>query len=139
MAAAAAGGRFGSDRAVGLQTLHNWVPAFIADSPAGLIGRKAPSNWPKLDAAQRRALARPIEEGPAPGKGPSTNPGCSCPSTCARGPISNDHRRLILEKSCSATLSRCNRAAGASDRSQRCPRTRERRVGPEGSEQEAAC
>lgn len=50
--------------AVGLQTVRDWVVAFNAQGPAGLIDRTAPGAPPKLDAAQRRALARAIEEGP---------------------------------------------------------------------------
>ncbi|WP_336493051.1 winged helix-turn-helix domain-containing protein, partial [Methylobacterium nigriterrae] len=34
--------------------------------PAGLIDRKAPGQKPKLNAAQRQALAQVIEEGPDP-------------------------------------------------------------------------
>lgn len=52
--------------AVGPQTVRDWVLAFNANGPAGLIDRKAPGNPPKLDAAQRRALARVIEDGPDP-------------------------------------------------------------------------
>jgi transposase len=52
--------------AVGLQTVRDWVLAFNAAGPAGLIDRKAPGKVPKLDAAQRQALARVIEEGPDP-------------------------------------------------------------------------
>jgi transposase len=52
--------------AVGLQTVRDWGLAFNAQGPAGLIDRKAPGNPPKLDAAQRQALARVIEEGPDP-------------------------------------------------------------------------
>jgi transposase len=52
--------------AVGLQTVRDWVLAFNASGPAGLIDRKAPGKVPKLDAAQRQALARVIEEGPDP-------------------------------------------------------------------------
>ena len=39
-----------------------------AQGPAGLIDRTASGAPPKLDAAQRRALARAIEEGPDPGR-----------------------------------------------------------------------
>lgn len=53
-------------RRVWLQPLRNWVLAFNTDGPAGLIDRKAPGNRPKLDAMQRRALARIIEAGPDP-------------------------------------------------------------------------
>lgn len=52
--------------AVGLQTVRDWARAFNAEGPAGLIDRKAPGNPPKLDAAQRQALARAIEAGPDP-------------------------------------------------------------------------
>ena len=52
--------------AVGLQTVRDWVMAFNASDPAGLIDRKAPGNAPKLDVAQRQALARVIEVGPDP-------------------------------------------------------------------------
>ena len=54
--------------AVGLQTVRDWVLAFNADGPAGLINGKAPGQRPKLDTVQRRALARIIEEGPDPGR-----------------------------------------------------------------------
>jgi transposase len=50
--------------AVGLQTVRDWTLAFNEEGPAGLIDRKAPGNPPKLDAAQRQALAQVIEEGP---------------------------------------------------------------------------
>ncbi len=52
--------------AVGLQTVHDWVLAFNAAGPVGLIDRKAPGQKPKLDAAQRQALAEVIKEGPDP-------------------------------------------------------------------------
>lgn len=47
--------------------MRDGVPAFNADGPSGLIDRKAPGNPPKLDAAQRRALA-------ADGSGRLTHP-----------------------------------------------------------------
>ena len=50
--------------AVSLQTVRDWALAFNADGPVGLIDRKAPGNPPKLDAAQRQALAQIIERGP---------------------------------------------------------------------------
>ena len=50
--------------AVSLQTVRDWASAFNADGPVGLIDRKAPGNPPKLDAAQRQALAPIIERGP---------------------------------------------------------------------------
>ena len=53
---------------MGLQTVRDWDVAFNAQGPAGLIGRTAPGAPPKLDAAQRQALARAIEEGPDPGR-----------------------------------------------------------------------
>ncbi|EHP94559.1 IS630 family transposase ISMno21 [Methylorubrum aminovorans] len=50
--------------AVGLQTVRDWVLAFNAAGPDGLIERKKPGPRFKLDAAQRQALAVAIEEGP---------------------------------------------------------------------------
>ena len=51
---------------VGLQTVRDWVLAFNAEGPSGLIDRKTPGNAPLLNDAQRRALARVVEEGPMP-------------------------------------------------------------------------
>ena len=51
---------------VGLQTVRDWVLAFNAEGPRGLIDRKAPGTAPLLNDAQRRALARVVEEGPMP-------------------------------------------------------------------------
>ena len=51
---------------VGLQTIRDWVLRFNARGPAGLIDGKAPGNAPKLDDAQRRALADIVERGPIP-------------------------------------------------------------------------
>lgn len=51
---------------VGRQILRDWVERFNAEGPAGLIDRKAPGQPPKLDAAQKRALAQMIEAGPIP-------------------------------------------------------------------------
>ena len=52
--------------AVGLQTVRDWVLAFNAEGPAGLVDGKAPGQRPKLDDAQRRALAEAVEQGPDP-------------------------------------------------------------------------
>lgn len=63
------GGRRGDAAAVGgvgLQVIRDWVLRFNADGPDGLIDGKAPGRAPKLDAAQRRALARMVEDGPIP-------------------------------------------------------------------------
>jgi transposase len=49
---------------VGLQTVRDWVVAFNAAGPAGLINRKAPGNTPLLNDDQRQALARIVEDGP---------------------------------------------------------------------------
>jgi len=51
---------------VGLQTVRDWVLAFNAEGPAGLIDGKAPGNPPLLDADKRQALARIVESGPIP-------------------------------------------------------------------------
>jgi len=49
---------------VGLQTVRDWVLAFNAVGPSGLVNRKAPGNTPLLNDAQRRSLARIVEEAP---------------------------------------------------------------------------
>ncbi len=51
---------------VGLQTVRDWVLRFNAHGPDGLIGGKAPGNRPKLDDAQRKALADIVASGPIP-------------------------------------------------------------------------
>ena len=51
---------------VGLQTVRDWVLRFNAAGPDGLIDGKAPGQTPKLNAAQRAALAGIVEEGPIP-------------------------------------------------------------------------
>jgi transposase len=51
---------------VGLQTIRDWVLAFNAEGPEGLIDGKAPGNPSKLNDEQRGALARLIETGPIP-------------------------------------------------------------------------
>ena len=49
---------------VGLQTVRDWVLRFNAKGPDGLIDGKAPGQPPKLNDAQRQALARIVESGP---------------------------------------------------------------------------
>ncbi len=49
---------------VGLQTVRDWVLRFNALGPDGLMSGKAPGNRPKLDAAQRKALAAIVASGP---------------------------------------------------------------------------
>ena len=51
---------------VGLQTVRDWVLAFNAEGPDGLINGKAPGNASLLDDEQRQALARIVESGPIP-------------------------------------------------------------------------
>lgn len=51
---------------VGLQIVRDWVVRFNAEGPAGLVDRKAPGKVPKLNDAQRRALAEMVERGPIP-------------------------------------------------------------------------
>src|SRR5258708_29041783 len=51
---------------VGLQTVRDWVLAFNAAGPAGLINGKAPGNASLLNDAQRQALAGIVESGPIP-------------------------------------------------------------------------
>ena len=52
--------------AVGRQTVRDWVLAFNAEGPEGLIDGKAPGNPSKLNDEQRGGLARIIESGPIP-------------------------------------------------------------------------
>ena len=58
-AAAALGG-------VGLQTVRDWVVAFNAHGPDGLIGGKAPGARPRLSIEQREVLRTLVEQGPTP-------------------------------------------------------------------------
>jgi putative transposase len=51
---------------VGLQTVRDWVLAFNADGPDGLIDGTAPGNPPLLNEAQREALRAIVEAGPNP-------------------------------------------------------------------------
>ena len=51
---------------VGLQVVRDWVGRFNAQGADGLLDRKAPGKRPKLDDAQRRALAELVEQGPIP-------------------------------------------------------------------------
>ncbi|ACL62695.1 conserved hypothetical protein (plasmid) [Methylobacterium nodulans ORS 2060] len=51
---------------VGLQTVRDWVLAFNADGPDGLIDAKAPGARPRLNADQRAALRALVEQGPMP-------------------------------------------------------------------------
>ena len=63
-------GRSRSDAArvggVTLQIVRDWVLRFNAEGPDGLIDRKAPGKEPKLNDAQRQALARIVDSGPIP-------------------------------------------------------------------------
>lgn len=51
---------------VGLQVIRDWVLRFNARGPDGLIDRRPPGQRPKLDDAQRAALARIVDDGPIP-------------------------------------------------------------------------
>src|ERR1700680_3407985 len=51
---------------VGLQTIRDWVLAFNAAGPAGLIDGKAPGNRPRLNAKKGQAWMRMVESGPIP-------------------------------------------------------------------------
>ena len=48
------------------QTVRDWVAAFNAHGPLGLIDGKAPGQRPLLDGEQRAALRRIVEAGPDP-------------------------------------------------------------------------
>src|SRR6266478_1085161 len=49
---------------VGLQTVRDWVLAFNAEGPPGLVNGKAPGNASLLNEQQRHALHRMVESGP---------------------------------------------------------------------------
>jgi transposase len=51
---------------VGLQTVRDWVLAFNAEGPSGLVNGKAPGNPPLLTQAHRQALLEIVESGPIP-------------------------------------------------------------------------
>src|SRR6266851_5223053 len=51
---------------VGLQTVRDWVLAFNAEGPPGLVNGKAPGNAPLLTQAHRQALLEIVESGPIP-------------------------------------------------------------------------
>jgi transposase len=52
---------------VGLPAVRDWVLAFNAKGPHGLINGKAPGKAPLLDTEKRQALVRIVEQGPIPG------------------------------------------------------------------------
>src|SRR5438270_4648201 len=51
---------------VGLQTVRDWVLAFNAEGPPGLVKGKAPGNAPLLTQVHRQALLEIVESGPIP-------------------------------------------------------------------------
>jgi len=51
---------------VTLQIVRDWVLKFNARGPDGLLDRKAPGRRPRLNEAQRAALAAIVESGPIP-------------------------------------------------------------------------
>jgi transposase len=51
---------------VGLQTVRDWVLAFNAEGPCGLVNGKAPGHSPLLTDAHRQGLLQIVESGPIP-------------------------------------------------------------------------
>ena len=51
---------------VGLQTVRDWVLAFNAKGPDGLLTGKAPGPRPRLSAVHRAVLRALVEQGPLP-------------------------------------------------------------------------
>ncbi len=51
---------------VDVQSIRDWVLRFNDEGPEGLIDRKSTGTPPRLNAAQRTALARVVEDGPVP-------------------------------------------------------------------------
>src|SRR3977135_1020628 len=60
---------------VGLQTGRDWVLAFNAEGPPGLVNGKAPGNAPLLTQAHRQALLEIVESGADPGGSRRRSPG----------------------------------------------------------------
>jgi len=54
----------GRHASVDVQSIRDWVVRFNAEGPDGLIDRKSSGAPPHLNAAQRKALARAVEDGP---------------------------------------------------------------------------
>jgi len=52
--------------AVSIQAVRDWVLRFNASGPDGLVDGKSTGTPPRLDAAQREALAGVVEAGPIP-------------------------------------------------------------------------
>jgi len=51
---------------VSVQSIRDWVLRFNDEGPDGLIDRKSTGTPPRLNAAQKVALSRVIEDGPTP-------------------------------------------------------------------------
>jgi len=51
---------------VDVQSIRDWVLRFNGNGPDGLIDRKSTGTPPRLNKAQKVALARVVEEGPGP-------------------------------------------------------------------------
>src|SRR4030088_3640726 len=51
---------------VGLQTVRDWVLAFNAEGPSGLVNGKAPGNPPLLTQVHRQSGVEVVESGPIP-------------------------------------------------------------------------
>lgn len=51
---------------VTLQIIRDWVLKFNADGPDGLVNRKAPGQPSRLNAEQRTAIGKMVENGPIP-------------------------------------------------------------------------
>ena len=49
-----------------VQAVRDWVLRFNARGPDGLVDGKSPGTPPRLNAAQRKALVRVLEDGPTP-------------------------------------------------------------------------
>src|SRR5260221_894093 len=88
---------------VGLQTVRDWVLAFNAEGPSGLVDGKAPGNPPLLSDQQRRALMQIVEAGPLPaahgvGRWRLVDPGqmvfCPVPRSISKQTLSRELRAM---------------------------------------------
>ena len=88
---------------VGLQTVRDWVVAFNAAGPDGLIDGKAPGARPRLSPDQRDVLKALVEQGPTAAHGVVRWRLCDLAQI-----LSEDHGVSVSEQ----TLSRVLRAMG---------------------------
>ena len=103
---------------VSLKVIRDWVLRFNTLGPEGLNDRKAPGGTPKLNDAQRQALAKRVDAGPDPARdgaalGPArpmtsapSRPTSSAPSVPSAVPALLSCSHAATPPPCSATWKR---------------------------------